>query len=308
MKIPAGYLLVLAMLFWSGNYVIGKAVVATVPPITLAYVRWLLAFCIFLPFCWAELKTFRDEIRRHWLFFVVLGATGIIGYNIFQYLAVKYTTAINATIINSSTPIFVAIASYVFMKDRLSPLQAFGISISFFGVTSIITQNNWMQVFSMTYNIGDFMMLLGVWLNTVYLLILRKKGKLVPPKVLFICSIFGGLVVAFPLFVWENSTLGTGWISQLNHYHFWSLLYLGIFPTILAMLFYNRGIMEIGPVKTAIYANLTIVFTAILGFFFLGERLNPAHFLGAALIITGVWLTNKKQPVKNNMSSGQATS
>lgn len=295
MRIPAQYLLILGIFFWSGNYVIGRALVGTIPPITLAYFRWLLGFIIFLPFCWGELKDNSRTIKNNFFFFILLGLTGVIGFNIFQYQAVKYTTAINATIINAATPMFTAIFSYLFLKNKLSPRQILGIGLGFFGVVGIITQGNLSHLLQTPFNIGDFLMLAAVLLNTVYLLILRVRGSLVPPKTLFITSTLGGLAVLAPMPVLENYVYGLSWMQKLDFSHLISFLYLGIFPTILSMLFFNKAIMEIGPVKTSIYLNLSIVFTSILGMAFLGERLSFSHLLGGSLIISGVWLTNNPQ-------------
>ncbi len=292
MRIPAQYLLILGIFFWSGNYVIGRAIVGTIPPITLAYFRWVLGFIIFLPFCWGELKENYRTLKSNWRFFILLGLTGVIGYNIFQYLAVKYTTAINATIINASTPMFTAILSYIFLNIKLSSRQTGGIVLAFLGVVSVITKGNLMHLLETSFNIGDLLMLMAVLLNTVYILILRVRGSIVPAKTLFISSMLGGLLALAPVPVFENYVYGLGWIEKLNMTHLISFLYLAIFPTILSMLFFNKAIMEIGPVKTSIYLNLSIVFTSILGIVFLGEQLYLSHLLGGILIVSGVWLTN----------------
>lgn len=292
MKVSSRLLLILGILFWSGNYVMGRAVVAVVPPITLAYLRWLVALIVFLPFSYREVRESWDFIRKEWRFFTLMGMTGVLGFNIFQYLAVKETTAINATLINAAGPVFTAVAAYVFLKNKLSFRQITGIVISFLGVIAIITGNHPLQLADMTLNRGDLMMLGAVLVNTVYLLTLRTKGTQVSPRLLFTASVMLGLVAAFPLPVLENIFYRGDWLANLRPAHFLSLIYLGIFPTILSMLFFNRAILDMGPVKTSIYLNLSIVFTSILGYIFLGEGLELPHLLGGSLVVTGVWLTN----------------
>lgn len=292
MIVSSRLLLILAVLFWSGNYVMGRAVVTTIPPITLAYLRWFLAFLIFLPFCWKELKENWETVKNNWPYFVVLGMTGIMGFNFLQYLSVKYTTAINATIINSATPMFTAIAAYLILKESLRSRQVMGIILSILGVLSIITNNNLTKILSMSFNAGDIIMLMAVLVNTVYYLTLRIKGRIAPPKTLFIASVMGGLIAAIPIVLADIYLSGTAWTAKINFNHYLSLLYFAIFPSILAILFFNRAILDIGPVKTSIYVNLGIVFTSVLGIVFLDEALRWAHFVGAILIVSGVWFTN----------------
>lgn len=304
MQFSSALLLIFGILFWSGNYVLGRAVVGTVPPITLAYIRWILAFLLFLPFVWQEVKENRENIRANWKAFVVMGLTGLLGFNYFQYLAVKYTTAINATIINASLPMFTAITGYIVFKNKLKGYQMVGIAFSIIGVITVITKGKILNLFSMDFNQGDLIMLMAVMVNTVYLLYIKHKGFLVPPKVLFICSVLGGLIASFPAPVLELYLVGTDWLSQIRVVHLLSLIYFAVFPSILSMLFFNRAIVDLGPVKTSIYLNLSIVFSSVLGMLFLGERLFLTHFIGGALIVTGVILTNKPETRKPETAAG----
>jgi len=146
----------------------------------------------------------------------------------------------------------------------------------------------------MSFNPGDLLMLIAVGFNTIYFLILKLRGNLVDPKILFLGSIVGGLAAGLPLFIMENYAGGFSWTARLQLVHYLSLIYFGIFPTILSFLFFNKAVLEIGPVKAAIYLNLQIVFTSFLGLAFLDERLDFFHLVGGFLIVNGVWLTNSK--------------
>lgn len=289
-------LLILGVLFWSGNYVLGRALVHTVPPLTLSYIRWIMAFLCFLPFAWREMRANLQAVRANLPYLIILGSSGIVGYNFFQYLAVKYTAAVNASMINSSTPMFTAIFAYFFLKDGLRWRQMAGIGLSLSGVLVIMTRGDWHNFLALSFNKGDLFMLAAVLLNTVYLLLLKGKGSPVPPKTLFLTTVAGGLAVTFPFPIIENILYGTGWTHAWGWPHTIGLIYLAIFPSILSMLFFNRAIADLGPVKTAAYVNLGIVFSAILGIIFLGEMLTPAHFLGGILIVAGIWLTGRSKP------------
>lgn len=304
MQISSAFLLVLGILFWSGNYVLGRAVVGTVPPITLAYIRWIFAFLIFLPFVWKEILENKEKIMANWKPLMIMGLTGLLGFNYFQYLAVKYTTAINATIINASLPMFTAIAGFIFFNNRLKGYQVVGILFSMIGVLTVITKGNLLNLFNMAFNQGDLFMLIAVLVNTAYLQYVRHKGFLVPQKVLFICSVLGGLIATFPAPILEIYLVGTKWLDQIQGIHFLSLLYFAIFPSILSMLFFNRAIVDMGPVKTSIFLNLSIVFSSVLGMLFLKEQLFVTHFIGGILIVAGVLLTNRPEKVKQQKSAG----
>ncbi len=293
MKPSSSTLLILCVLFWSGNYVLGRVVVATIPPITLTYLRWLGAFLIFLAFTWKEFKEHLPVLKEKFWLFVLLGIAGMMGYNIFQYLSVKYTTAINASIINSSTPMLTAVAAYIFLHEKLNLRKVGGILLAFFGVLTIITDSHWLRIFTNPVNMGDAMMLIAISLNTVYYIVLRKKGKTVPPYTLFLYTALGALAVCWPLPLLENYVGGLSWVGELRYYHVLSYLYFAIFPSILSMLFFNKAILDMGPVKTSIYSNLGIVFTSILGIVFLHEKLLVSHLLGGLFIVCGVYLTNR---------------
>lgn len=293
-KLSSRTLLVLAILFFSGNFVLGRAVSNTIPPVTLTYIRWSGAFLLFLPVCRRQFKEYLPLLKSQLWVFMALGMSGMIGFNIFQYWAVKYTTAINANIINAATPMFTAVATWIFLREKLAAGQVAGILLAFLGVLTIITRMNILQILSYEVNSGDLLMVIAVIINTFYIIFLRKKGGDIPLYVIFSYSVLTGLLVAWPLPLLELYTYGYAWIYNLNYYHYLSLLYFAVFPSILSLIFFSKAILDIGPVKTSIYQNLGIVFTSILGIAFLGEGLNLSHILGGILIVYGVWLTNTR--------------
>lgn len=290
-------LLIMGILFWSSNYVIGRLVVGVIPPLTLSFVRWLLSVLIFLPFCRSEMRESYPKIKGHWPLFIFMGFVGYVGYTNFQYLALKHTTAINANIINSSTPMFTAIGAYLFLKDKLRPIQILGIFLAFSGVAWIITRGSIEYLLTLSFNSGDLFMIGAVLIQTSYLLTLRVKGRLIPPNSFYLYCVAGGVLATLPLAAIELSQTGWEWVLQLKPLHIGSILYFAIFPSILSMLFFNKAIVDLGPVKAAIYLNLGIFFTTVLGMIFLKEHFYLTHLLGGCLIICGVWLTNK-QPEK----------
>ncbi|QNB46431.1 EamA family transporter [Thermanaerosceptrum fracticalcis] len=286
-------LLVLATLFWGGNIALGRAVTGSIPPLTLSYLRWTEAFLIFLPLAWRELKEHKDILLANWPAFAALGLTGILGFNMCVYLAVQYTTATNTALINSFSPVTVILFSFIFLKERITLRQLGGIIFSFAGVVLIIARGKWENLIGLTFNKGDLIMLVAVLLWAVYSMVLKLKGRLAPSKAVFAASILGGLIFTTPLIIYENYQGGIEWIRNLAPYHYLSLLYFGIFPTIVSFLFFNKAMLELGPNRANIYQNLVVVFASLFGIIFLQEKLIYAHLLGGVLIITGVYLTSQ---------------
>jgi len=211
------------------------------------------------------------------------------------YSAVHYTTAINAALINSFTPVVVTILSVAFLKERLTQKQWLGIIISFLGVLWTTVRGDLKKLMSLSFNKGDVIMLFAVLFWGIYTIVLKKKGKVVPLKTLFTASTMGGLVFTWPLVIYENYNTGLSWISNLTSNHYLSLLYFGIFPTILSFLFFNKAVLQIGPSRASVFSNLVVVFASVFGIAFLGEKLIIAHFLGGGLIVLGVYLTSQNK-------------
>ncbi|KJS19717.1 MAG: hypothetical protein VR72_17345 [Clostridiaceae bacterium BRH_c20a] len=295
-------LLILAALFWGGNFALGKAVSGSIPPMTLSYIRWMEAFIFFLPFAWNELKDQKENLINNWKTFVILGLTGVLGFNICVYLSVQYTTAINASLINSFAPVVIILLSMIFLKEKLSIRQVMGIFISIIGVVWIITRGELQRLFALTFNTGDLIMLIAIILWGIYNIVLKKKGKVAPQKTVFMGSIMGGLIITWPLVIYENVDTGLSWILNLTAGHYLSLLYFGIFPTIFSFLFFNKAMLEVGPSRASIFANLIVVFAAIFGVIFLNEKLLFSHLVGGILIIFGVVLTTQSKPILKGRS------
>ncbi|KJS86764.1 MAG: hypothetical protein JM58_06295 [Peptococcaceae bacterium BICA1-8] len=288
-------LLILAALFWGGNFALGKAVSGSIPPMTLSYIRWTEAFIFFLPFAWNELKEQKGNLIKNWKIFVTLGITGVLGFNMCVYLSVQYTTAINASLINSFAPVVIILLSMFFLKESISFRQVVGIFISIIGVVWIITRGEFQKLFTLSFNNGDLIMLIAIILWGIYNIVLKKKGKIAPQKTVFMGSIIGGLIFTLPLVIYENFGTGLNWIMNLSTGHYLSLLYFGIFPTIFSFRFFNKAMLEVGPSRASIFANLIVVFAAIFGIIFLNEKLLFSHLIGGILIIFGVILTTQNK-------------
>lgn len=285
-------LLVLGMLFWGGNFAVGKAINGSIPPLTMSYIRWIIAIIFFLPFCWEEIKAHREVLIKKWKIFSVLGVAGPLGFNMCVYLSLNYTTVINSSIINAFAPIAIMIMSYLFLKEKIVLKQIMGIALSLFGVIWIIAKGDVRTLTTLNFNTGDIVMLLGVMVWAIYSTLLKVNSKIAPQKVIFAASMLGGLVFTLPLILIELSKTGLVWLYELKTIHFLSLLYIGIFPSILSFLFFNKGVIELGASRAGIFLNLTVVFASIFGVLFLGESFMLPHLIGGFLIVGGVILSS----------------
>jgi drug/metabolite transporter (DMT)-like permease len=280
----AGVLLSLTSLFWAGNIVLGRFIAGHVPPITLAYVRWLGAFLIILPFAWTGLKRDWSALKQSWVVLTILAFTGITAYNTMAYIGLTQTQALNALLIQSSGPLLIAAWTFVLFRERLSWVQAGGIVLSLCGVLVILTRADLSALRSLSLNTGDLWFFSALVLYGLYSALLRKKPKV--PALSFLAATMGlGSVMLTPFFVME---LLSGVSITLDAKGLGAIAYVVIFPSILAYLCFNRGVELVGPNRAAPYFHLMPVFGSVMAIFGLGERFAFYHVIGYTLVLLGI--------------------
>jgi len=284
-------LLTLTVLFWSGNMVVGRGVRADVPPLTLAFWRWAIAFACILPLALPHLKSQWPQLKQGWQPILVLGVLGVGGYNTFAYLALQYTGATNAVLLNSFVPIATIAISWAFLGKHLRRLEAIGVLVSLVGAVTIIGRGDIGVLASLNLNVGDLWMLGAVAVWAIYTVGLAWRPAGVHPMLMLAALTAVGLVALAPAYAWELSrglhiTVTTGSLA--------ALAYVGIFPSFLGYIFYNRGVAEVGPNQASLFIHLMPVFGTILSALFLGEIPHGYHYAGIALIFSGIWLTTRK--------------
>ncbi len=284
-------LLTLTALFWSGNMVLGRGIRADVPPMALAFWRWSIAFLLVLPLALPHFKSQWPLLRQHWKPVVILGLIGVGGYNTFAYVALQYTSATNAVLLNSFIPVVTIAISWAFLGKHLSRLQAVGVIISLCGALSIIARGDLHVLAHLNLNLGDAWMLLAVFVWAIYTVGLAWRPSGVHPMLMLAAMTAVGLTALFPAYLWE---MAAGRHINVHLGSLASLAYVGIFPSFLGYIFYNRGVGEIGANKGSLFIHLMPVFGTLLSVIFLGEIPLWYHYMGIALIFTGIWLTMKK--------------
>lgn len=283
------FLLVTATALWGGNFVIGRSFVNTLPPFALALFRWIVAFFTLLPFGLKELKNNRKIWKEHRIALLFMALTGIAMFNTLVYIAVHYTTSINASLINSSTPIMIMILSVIFLREKLSWKQGIGIILSLIGVLFIISRGEWSQVLSLTFNKGEMWMLLAVTTWAIYSILVKKFGGIFPQYGSFLYTIIVGIIMLIPFASYEYIK-GATYIWNLHSVL--GVLYVGIFASIVAFLCWNKAVIHIGPGKAAPFLNLIPVFATVFAILFLNEQLMLTQVIGGALVIVGVFISS----------------
>ncbi len=286
-------LLTLTALFWAGNMVMGRGIRADVPPIALAFWRWVLALVLVLPFALPHLRTQWPKLRAGWRPLLILGVVGIGGYNTFAYLALQHTTATNATLLNSFIPIATIALAFVLLGKRLSRLEGAGVLVSLAGVILIVSRGSVDTLLGLSLNTGDLWMLAAVATWGLYTVGLQWRPEGVHPMLMLAALMIVGIVVLAPFYAWE---MAAGRSIALTTTAIGGILYIAIFPGFLGYVFYNAGVAAVGPARGSLFIHLMPVFGTILAAVFLGERPYWYHFFGIGLVFAGIVLTTRRAP------------
>jgi drug/metabolite transporter (DMT)-like permease len=284
-------LLTLTAFFWGSNMVIGRAIRADLPPLTLAFWRWAVAALFILPLGLPHLREQWPLLRRGWLALLILGLLGIGGYNTFAYLGLQRTTATNAALLNSFIPIATMAIAWAFQGKTLRRIEALGVAISLTGALTIVARGDPVVLAELNLNVGDLWMLVAVFDWALYTIALTWRPAGVHPMLMLSAMVLVGLAVLAPA---QWLELQGGAEVHVGAPALLAVAYLGLFPGFLAYVFYNRGVAEIGPAKASLFIHLMPVFGTLLSAVFLAEVPHWYHYLGIALIFGGILLTMRR--------------
>ena len=287
-------LLSLTSLFWAGNIVLGRYAAGHVPPMTLSCIRWTGAFVMLLPFAWRHLRTDWPALRARLPLMVVLSATGFAINNALYYWALQYTQALNALLIQSSGPLFVALWSLLLFGVRLTFAQFAGIAISLAGVLTIILRGDPAALASIEFNKGDVMVAGAVLAFGLYSALMPRR-PVTHQLSLIAFTTAGGALLLLPFSVWEISS---GVTLKFDTLTLVTVVYVVIFPSTLSYLFFNRGIALIGPNRAAPFFHLMPVFGSAMAILLLGEQPRLFHLVGYLLVLAGVIIASRRGSAK----------
>lgn len=279
-------LLLITMLSWGGNAVAGKFAVGHVSPMLITAGRWGMACLILAPFGWRRLSEDWPLIRKNLPLLVLLGVLGFTLFNVALYGALVFTSAINASIEQAGVPLFVFITSFLLFGTRVTAAQVVGFLLSLVGIGLVASHGDFARLLELDINLGDLMMVGGAIVYGVYTALLRKK----PPVhwlslMLVMC---GAAFLASLPFVALEAGLGAMILPDARGLAVMG--YIVLFPSILAQVFYIRGVELIGSNRAGLFINLVPIFGTLMSIVLLGEDFHPYHALALALVLGGISL------------------
>ncbi|MGK2863389.1 MAG: DMT family transporter [Chitinophagaceae bacterium] len=285
-------LALLAVIIWSGNFVVARGVIKRIPPVSLAFYRWLIASVFMFPVAYNSIKKEWDIARRslHYLFWVAL--TGIALFNTFIYIAAHHTSAINLALIGTTTaPVMAIILARIFLKEKIGWKKMSGLILCSVGVLFLLSRGDFQNLVSFRFTMGDGWILLGALCFAIYNTLVRKKpAGLSPNNYLFLVFILGTLFL-FPFFLWENfHAAPVDW--DLNMLLI--ILYLGLGASVICYSFWNIAINKLGAGRTALFGNLIPVFSSIEAATLLNEQFTKVHIVSMLLVFAGIMIANWK--------------
>ncbi|HPF16415.1 MAG TPA: DMT family transporter [Thermotogota bacterium] len=280
-------LMVLVTMFWGGSFVIGKVTVDQFPPLTLTFFRYLISALIIFPIMIKKEGKKAILKIRDLPVMIIIAISGGFGYGILYFLALSYTTAIKAAIIVATNPLMTLLISSLLIRERLTPIKLFAVSIAMFGVMITITNGFQIGTSAFSFNPGDLIMFAAVILYSFYAVFSQKIMKRYSPFILtgysFILSLLFMIPIAMgekPFQIWKASTLQEKF----------AVIYLGTLASAVGYLLHQVSIHFIGATKTMGFYSLVPIFTALFSIIFLDEPITPALIIGGVIIIFGIYL------------------
>lgn len=278
---------------WAGNMVLGRALAADFPPVSLAVFRWLITLALLLPFVGRILWQQRAALRREWLMITACGAFGIAGYNALAYVALKSVPAANVAFINSTLPLMVPLVAFGLGVERVGGRTLAGLAVSSLGVAWLMTGGHLAALAGLSFSGGEGLVLIAISNYAIYSVLLRRMPADINPFAFFAATVIAGLGVLAPFWIAE---LAAGASLPADPGSWIAVAYLGVFASLVAFLLWMRCVAVLGSTITGTSFHLVAVFTAGLAWLVLGEPLERYHFAGIGLILAGVFLATVPLP------------
>tara|TARA_B100001540_G_C15795767_1_gene637596 strand:- start:29 stop:928 length:900 start_codon:yes stop_codon:yes gene_type:complete len=286
-------LLVLTTLFWSGNFIVGKAAsIYEIPPFSLNFYRWLFAGIILLPFTFKEIFKKKNYIFENIGFFIILGISSITIFNSAVYYSLYYMQVISGVLMISTIPVWIMFISSILGIEKTNKFQIFGVILSLLGVLFIITKSDINLIKNLDFNKGDLIMASGMFAWALYSALLKKKTYEISQITLLEVVIIIGLIFLVPIYFLEMK-LGKPLI--VDKPFILTLSYVVLFPGLASFFFWIKGISIIGANRAGVFLHLMPIFGAIMAMVIFNEKFMLYHFLGAVFIIVGIILSNRNK-------------
>ena len=290
----AYFLLTLAPLIWAGNAVLGKVAASDLSAIELTFFRWLVAVVFIFFIIRRTLKNDWPVIKQYWVRLFFMGAFGFVGFNLTLYSALHYTSAINVAIAQSAIPMVIILLNRALFKNQIFFIQVIGVLLAVAGVVFTVSKGDIPALLANGLNRGDALMFIAVLCYALYSISLRYKPDMNDFSFIFALAV-ASLITMLPLMLYSVSVNS---LPQLSASSVAIILFIAIFPSFFAQLFYAKGVAKIGANRGGIFINLVPIFGTLLAVIVLRESFYFYHLLGLLLVLTGIamaeWIVRKK--------------
>ena len=283
--------LILATLFWSGNFIVGKAAsLFEIPPFTLNFYRWTFAWLILAPFTLKEIFKKKSYILNNIKLILILGITSITVFNSIVYYSLNFTQVISGVLMISTIPVMIIFFCWVFKIEKTNFYQILGVLFSLMGVVVIVTNADVNKLLNLNFNKGDLWMVVAMLSWAMYSALLRKKKFKLSQISLLQTIISAGLILLLPAYLIEMTL---GYRVNIHLPFVLTLTYVVLFPGLASFFFWIKGISIIGSNRSGIFLHLMPIFSTIMAMLIFKEKFMTFHLIGAILIITGIILSSK---------------
>lgn len=286
-------MMIFVVIFYAGNIPIGKAI-NELPPFTIALFRLFVAFIVMLPFGLRSAWEYRFKMWEYKKPFLIMTLTGITFFNTFIYGSLQFTTSTNVSVLETVIPVVTVVLSAVLLKEKLRNVQKIGVLLSLVGAIWVVLDGRIFHLSAMNWNVGDGIMIgaIGCW--AVYSITVKKYMHLFPQKAALLVMSGISIIVLLPFVAVEWLVTGIP-SSLMTVMNISSLAYLGIFPSFIALIFYNHSVRLLGASQASVFLNFLPIVTMIGAYLWLGETITLMQIIGALAVICGVLLTTKRK-------------
>ncbi len=283
----------LATLIWSGNFIIARGVIKDIPPVTLAFYRWLSATVIILPFAWKYFFAELSIVKRKPGYFLLAALTGVSIFNTFVYIAGHYSGAINMAILGTcSSPIMSVVLARIFLHEKITLLRVSGMIISIAGILLLLSKGSLETLLSFSFTRGDWWILAAALTFAVYNILVKKKPAAMNGTNFLFTIFLLGTGILLPFYLYELNTSGG---IAINVSNISAIIYLGLGASVICFLIWNKAIAALGAGRTALFGNLIPVFSSVEAVILLHEKINGIHIISFILVVAGLIITNIKK-------------
>ncbi|RKL67878.1 EamA family transporter [Salipaludibacillus neizhouensis] len=282
--------MIIVVIIFAGNILIGKAI-NDLPPFTIAFFRLLIAFLIVFPLGWRRAWENRAIFLEYKKPFLLMTLAGVTFFNTFIYGALQFTTSSNVAILETVIPALTVVLSALILKEKLMRIQWFGVCLSLLGAIWVVMDGRIFSLLSMDWNPGDAIMIGAIISWSVYSIMVKKYMHLFPAFAALLVMTGISVIVLLPIVLVEWLITGIPSFDQPNL--ILGLLYLGIFPSLIALVLFNRAVAMLGASQASMFLNFLPVVTIIGAYFWLGENISMMQILGAIIVIAGVTITTQ---------------